>query len=353
MYIYPIIYLCILLSSWIDFAKKPNRIVYVYFIGIFLLFFAGFRGNAGIDSPNYIYYFNDRTDTIWDWRNLKHGYSEPGFYYLSVILKSVNNDINFYFLFISLISMIPLIRSLSALSLYPILGFIVYFARFFPARNMNQIRAALAIAIVMYALKYLIENKPRVYTLLTLLAMTFHLSAIIAIIFIFIYKIKISLKMAVFFLFLSAVVGVSAQAIVPILLRFRASNLAVLGLGYLTYGNIGMNNPVIYYQIFLCLLFFYFEKRLSSIQKGYYIIRNAYLFSTIILLLTANMGVIGGRLATLFATCEIFIVPALVFTIRPRIIGYVAMILLLSIIFYFNFDKMLLEYRGWEYKINW
>jgi len=72
-----------------------------------------------------------------------------------------------------------------------------------------------------------------------------------------------------------------------------------------------------------------------------------------ILLLTTNMGIIGGRLATLFATCEIFIVPALVFIIRPRIIGYVAMILLLSIIFYFNFDKMLLEYRGWEYKINW
>jgi hypothetical protein len=246
--------------------------------------------------------------------------------------------------------MLPLLKSLSILSVYPILGFIVYFARFFPARNMNQMRAALAIAIVMYAIKFLAEDKPRKYFLLTLLAIVFHLGALVALFFGFIYKIKVSFPLAIFLLLASAFVGLSAQAIVPILLGFMSSNLAVLGLVYLTYGNLGLNNPVIYYQVFLCLLFIYFEKRLAPIHKGYYIIRNAYLFSTMILLLTANMGVIGGRLATLFATCEIFIVPALVFTIRPRLVGYIAMIILLSIIFYLNFEKMLPEF--WEYKIN-
>ena len=353
MYVYPIIYFCLILISWIDFAKKSDRIAYIYLIGIFLLLFAGFRGSSGTDSLNYINFFNDSTDTIWNWRDLNRRYSEIGFYYLSVILKSVTYDINFYFLFISFISMLPLLKSLSALSIYPILGFIVYFARFFPLRNMNQIRAALAIAIVMYAIKFLAENKPKKYILLTLLAMTFHYSMIIALFFGFIYKLKISFRLAVFLLLASAVVGINAKAIVPILLAFRATSTVGLGLGYLTYENLGINNPVIYYQILLCLPFFYFEKRLSSIQKGYYIIRNAYLFSTMILLLTANMGVIGGRLATLFATCEIFIVPALVFTIRPRLVGYVAMVLLLSVIFYFNFDKMLTEYSLWEYRINW
>jgi len=348
MYIYPIIYCGIILTCWIDFAKKSNRIIYVYFIGIFLLFFAGIRGSAGVDSIVYIKLYNNSTDTIWDWKNLKRGYAEPGFYYLSVILKSISNDVNFYFLFISFVSMLPLLKALSKLSVYPILGFIVYFARFFPARNMNQIRAALAIAIIMYAIKFLAEDKPRKYFLLVLLAMIFHLSAIIALFFGFIYRIKISFPLAVFLLLISAAVGVSTQAIVPILLGFRSSSLAFLG--YLSYGNLGINNPVIYYQIFLCLFFVFFEKRLAPIQKGYYIIRNAYLFSTMILLLTANMGVIGGRLATLFATCEIFIVPALVFTIRPRIVGYIAMIFLLSIIFYLNFEKMLPEF--WEYKIN-
>ena len=351
MYIYPIIYLFIILSCWIDFARKSNRIVYVYFIGIFLLFFAGFRGYSGIDSANYINFFNKNTDTIWNWKNLQRQYAEPGFYYLSVLIKSIIDNFNFYFLFLSFISMLPLLKSLSALSLYPILGLIVYFARFFPARNMNQIRAALAIAIVMYAIKFLAEDKSKKYTLLTLLAMTFHFSAIVALFFRFIYKIKVSFPLTVVFLLVSAIIGINTQRIVPILLGARSSSFAFLS--YLTYENLGITNPVIYYQILLCLLFFYFEKRLSSIQKGYYIIRNAYLFSTMILLLTTNMGIIGGRLATLFATCEIFIVPALVFIIRPRIIGYVAMILLLSIIFYFNFDKMLLEYRGWEYKINW
>ena len=348
MYIYISIYIWLIFTSWMDFAKKPNRIVYLYFIGILLLFFAGLRGRSGGDTLNYINYFLYRTNTIWEWRNLKRGYAEFGFYYLSVLLKSISNNTNFYFLIISLISMIPLLKSLSNLCLYPILGFIVYFARaFFMLRNMAQIRAALAIAIVMYALKFLIEKKPMKYTLWVLLAMTFHYSMIIALLFRFIYKINISFKKAIILIFLSFCMSFYAGKIIQLFVGLFSLNYYFIE--YLKWGNLGLFNPVIFYQIFLCLIYFYFEKYLSSIQKGYYVIRNAYLLSTLILILTASMGVIGGRLATLFATCEIFIIPALVYKIRPKIIAYIIFIFLMSILFYLNVIRLFSEI--WEYKI--
>jgi hypothetical protein len=333
-----------------DFAKKPNRFIYLYFIGIILLLFAGLRGSSGGDSVNYIKFYLYNTDTIWEWKNLKRGYAEFGFYYLSVLLKSISNDINFYFLLISLISMIPLLKSLSNLCLYPILGFIVYFARFFMLRNMAQIRAALAIAIVMYALKFLTENKPKKYTLCVLLAMTFHYSMIIALFFRFIYKLRVSMKLAVIFLFLSFCVSFYAGKIIQLLVELLSLNYYFIE--YLDWRNLGIFNPVSFYQIFLCLLYFYFEKRLSSIQKGYYVIRNAYLFSTMILIMTSFMGIIGGRLATLFATCEIFIVPSLVYTIRPKIIGYIIFVALMIFIFYLNFNRFMLEQYTWVYKVT-
>jgi hypothetical protein len=302
-----------------------------------------------MDTNNYINFFRDNTDTLWDWKNLEKKYAEYGFYYLSVLLKTISNNVVFYFFIISCITIFPLLKSLGQFSIYPILGLIVYFARFFPVRNMNQIRGSLAIAIVIYAIRYLVQNKPRKYTILVLFAMMFHYSMAVALIFRFIYRIKISLKSTVVLLLVSIVLSIYIGKIFSSLFLNYYKVFAFLG--YIGYEDLGIFNPVIYFQILLCLLFFCFEKSLIKVQKGYYIIRNAYLFSTLILILTCNLGVIGGRLATVFATCEIFIVPALVSVVRPRIIGYIIMIVMITVIFYLNFNKMLLDSYAWAYKL--
>jgi hypothetical protein len=312
--------------------------MYLYCIGVFFIFFIGFRGKTGVDSGTYINSFNNRTGTILNWKEQENtAYKEQGFYYLSVLSKSIFDNVSFYFFIISCMTMVPLLKSIRSYCVYPILGFSVYFARFLFSRNMNQIRAALAIAMVIYALMYLIKNKPHKYIMIVLIAIFFHYSMIIALFFLLVYKIKLSFKICFLFLFLSAIIGIKVGDIVkPILLLTNIDKLLV----YIGTENLGITNPVIYYQSLMCLGFFYFEKKLSSIQPGYYILRNAYLFSTIILLLTCNLGEIGGRMATLFATCEIFIIPSLVYVIRPRIIGYIIMALILGALFYLNFNRM-------------
>lgn len=311
-----------------------------------MILFVGLRGESGIDSGTYIRFFNENTDTLWDWKGVERQYAEYGFYYLSVLIKSVFNNIDFYFLTISCLTLSVLILFLRDYSLFPIFGFCIYFIRFLLFRDMNQMRQALAIVILIYALKYLIRNDTWKYIKFALLAAMFHYSIIIVLPFIFFFKKTISFKKAFWILVFSGVMGyVIGFALRDALLSTGMQFI----LSYIDTDNLGMTNPMIYYQCIWCLLFFYFEQRLASIQNGYYVFRNAYLYSTVILLLTYNLGVIGGRLATIFATCEIVIIPALIYTIRPRLVGYLGLVITMSIFFYLNYLKMLEEADAWSY----
>ena len=82
-----------------DFTKN-NRIPFIYFL-LCIICFVGFRGSAGIDSPAYIDFWENNTDTFWNWEGVEKGYNEFGFYYLSVILKSIVANIDFYFFSVS------------------------------------------------------------------------------------------------------------------------------------------------------------------------------------------------------------------------------------------------------------
>lgn len=313
-----------------------------------MILFIGLRGETGADSYNYQYFFEQKTTTIWDWKLIERGYAESGFYYLSVILKSISNNINFYFICISILTLFFLIKSINRMSIYPMLSFSVYYARFLIFRDMNQIRAALAIAVVMYALRFLVKQDNKKYFWLILCATTLHYSACIALVFLWIYKVRVSTKGVLKIMFLSALIGGIGGTMLKSLLLSTGFGIF---LTYVDTNNLGIINPVILFQILFCFLFFYFEKVLRDKQYGYYVLRNAYLFSTVILLLTFNLGEIGGRLSTIFATCEIFIIPSIIYAIRPRIAGYFFIVAIIIFIFYLNYSKILLLPEVWRYNI--
>ena len=87
MIIYIIIYICLLLFSIADFSIVSQKKKVLYFIGLAMILFIGCRRESGADSINYINFFKYQTDTIQNWTNVEKGYSEYGFYYLSVLIK--------------------------------------------------------------------------------------------------------------------------------------------------------------------------------------------------------------------------------------------------------------------------
>lgn len=346
MYIYVFIYALLSLILFTDFCKKDQRNIILSTIAVCMVIFIGLRGESGTDSINYIDFFKNHTDTFWDWKNEEKGYAEHGFYILSIILKSIWNNINFYFISISAITMFFLSKSLKEFSLFPLLGFCTYYSRFLIIRDMNQIRQALAIVIIIYSFKYLLQDKKRIFLFFIIGATMMHYSSIIVVPFLFLYKYKLSLKQAITIIFVSLIMGIIGGFLLKVVLIKTGF---VIFLRYIDTENLGLINPVLIFQLILCIIFFYYEPILKKEQKGYYVIRNAYLYSTILLVLTCNMGEIGGRLATIFATCEIFIIPALSIIIKPRVCGYLLCWILTAFLFFMNFQKLLQEPEYWNY----
>lgn len=331
-----------------DLYSREYAFKFLLLISVLFILFIGLRGETGADSYTYISFFDNQTTTVWNWQVIERGYAEFGFYYLSVLLKSVSSNVNIYFTGISFLTFVFLILSIKRFGMYPLLGFCVYYARFLFFRDMNQIRAALAIVVVIYALSFLVKHEKKKYCCLVLCAASLHYSVFIALFFCFMYDNKFSIAGILKILITSALIGILSGVLLKKILISTGFGIFRT---YVDTNDLGLTNPVIVFQVTLCILFFFFEGKLCNKQYGYYVLRNAYLFSTVILLLASNLGVIGARLSTQFATCEIFIVPAIISIIRPRISGYFLVIALLLFVFYLNYSKMLLS-GFWIYNLN-
>lgn len=127
---------------------------------------------------------------------------EKGYQLLVMMIHGISDDYFFYFVVMSLISILPVLLILRkysvnyTLSIYIYITFGLYFAFY------NQVRQAIAMGICFLALRFLVEKRFIVYTLFILVAMQFHISAVMMLVFYFLChaKFRIELKMVGTFL---------------------------------------------------------------------------------------------------------------------------------------------------------
>jgi hypothetical protein len=346
MSIYLALYLIVIVLSLSDYFKKNVRQFVMFFILIGLVIFVAGRGGVGADGYNYIYSWN-ATATLSD-QSLKPSvplaYSEPVYYFFTVLLKSINADLFFYFAVLSVISLSFLFSSLKRYAIYPLLGLVVYMARYFALRDFNQIRAGAAIAIIMYATRFIAQRNGWKFLIAWLFALCFHNSMVIVLPFYWLSRLRLSQKqlyvvVAVAFL-IALVFNQAFKGVIDSVAQSLNILAAYTGSSDMADGS-GMLNPMIYFQLLFLLLFIWAEPRLRERQPYYYVIRNGYLYSTVILMVFSSLMVIGSRLSTVFATYDIFIIPALVsiFNRKSRLIVIVVLYVLLVLLFMYNLSR--------------
>lgn len=348
MLFYIIIFISLIILSTFEMSYDRRIKISVLFCVLFCVsLLVGLRGQAGADTLNYINFFNKSTSDLTDYDSSKKKYAEEGFYFISALIKSFTTNFSVYFIVISAITFLFYYKSIKYIALFPILSFTYYFVRFMPFREMNQIRGALAIAIIIFSLKFLVNGKVSKYILSCLIASFFHFSSLSAIPLCFIFKKRFSFRDVTFIVGFSLLGGVGCAVFLKNIL-LSTGNIVMLT--YVGDHDLGLQNPILYYQIAVCLLYTYFKPKLELSQRGYGVLKNAYLYSTVILCLTSGLGSIGGRLSTIFATCEIFIIPSFIKIFRYRPIGVVLIILAIVLIFLQNYNRMLLDSEIWTYK---
>lgn len=311
---------------------------------------AGMRGLSWSDTAVYMVSYNDFTPTLFDFSfsDKPLGYREKGFFYLAVFIKTLTDNYHVFFLVVASLSFIALYKDLKELSIFPLVGLCAYISRFLIGRHFIQIRAGLAYAILMISIKYILEKDWKRYFLIVFIAWLFHRSAIVAIPLYFVCNwMKVKKWHIIVGIAVSFLIGAFGQGFMHALVEDNASDLNI-GVRYTDAGGeknqlegLGLLNPMIYFQCFLLFAYTFLEKRLAPLHKYYYIIRTAYLYSTMILICFCTYKVLSARTSSMYATLEFAIIPSLIFMFnkKNRMFAFLATGIVLTGIFYLYYSR--------------
>lgn len=345
MYIIILFFLFYFVAISFDIKGGKNRDIVLAFSCLILAILAGTRGLNWPDTGVYVYSFLYNTPSLseFSFSDNPFGYDEKGFYLLQVIVKTITNNYTIFFLVVSFLSFYFLYKGFKQYSIYPLIGLCAYIARFLFGRHFMQIRAGLAYAILLLSVKYIYEKDWKRYFLIVFIAWLFHRSCILAIPLYFVCNwVKVKKWHVIAALAFSFIIGIWGQGFVHILVEDNASDLNV-GTRYTDAGGekiqlegLGMRNPMIYFQCIILLAYTFLEKRLAPLNKYYYILRNAYLYSAMILICFCSYKVLSARSSSMYATLEFAIIPSLIFLFnkKNRTFAFILTGIALSAIFY-------------------
>ena len=332
-----------LFSIGLTTSNAKNKNVYLIIACLVLTIGAGWRSSQWADTGVYVAGFLKHTNTIFDYSfsDKPFGYSEKGFYFLGVLIKSFTYNYHIYLAFIAGLSLFFLYKGLRRYSVFPLIGLCAYIARFFMARNLIQIRTGLAYLLIIWGVKYIQEKKIWKYLLLVWIASLLHTSAWIALPLYFLSNwVHINKKIVLLGLGIAFIIGGFIQGPISSFIIDNASDLNVTTYtqsGYITEAK-GLANPMIYFQCFLLLSYTFLERRIASRTKYYRVIRDGYFYSTLILISFCSFTALSGRTSTMFATLEFAIIPSLVylFNKRNRWLAFILLSVALIAITYMN-----------------
>jgi hypothetical protein len=337
MVVYFLIYFLLLFVA-IYYYDEPVKL-YLIPLGFFLVLFAGLRGEAvSSDYSTYAEYFDlvTHTNTISELT-----FVEPSFVIFSRLFFNVRGVIVVY----ALLSVIIKLKALEKLTPFIYYSIALWFSHFFLVLEMNQIRAGLAIGILMLGFPYVIEKKFAKYLLIVVAATLVHYSAVVFLPFYFINTKKIN---AVYFFLIPAsyLINALGYGLVEIISwvnvsviqdKIEAYNL-LYSLG--SYTKINVYNPVVILRIVVIYLFLFNWKLLEEKNAYFVVLLKAYVMAIVFMLLFASLPVFGLRTSDLFGMVEIILLPFLFYLFKEKYLVLLFLtifgLLIMSLDLYYN-----------------
>lgn len=295
----------ILLAIWAFSDLFISSFLWKILPSIFLILLVGLRSeNVGWDTIRYV---NDYKQILWGFDSIQN--FEFGFQSLEKVCAYFGFSVNAFFLTVSFFTICLLNVSYHSFTSLGSVAILYYYARFFLNRDMNQIRAALAAVIIMFSIKYLIQNQNIRFLLTIILAAQFHNASLIMLLVYPIFKLLFAIKKS------SGIIILSCVFIMSIGLSFVVAPVLnilfnILGTGsvYISYSGYisgsGLFNPVVFLQVIISYLFAYQYFNETDKTKLETALLATYLLSTCLLISLSQYAVLAGRLSTMLSTVE-------------------------------------------------
>ncbi len=307
-------------------------------IAIVLIIIAGLRP-IGMDKDS----LNYSAILSVDISNANFLDKEPAFWIINQINKFVftGNKQTFFLIFAVLGVSLKLI-AIRKYSLFPMLSILTYVSMYFVLHEMTQIRVGVASAIFLLAIKDIKDKKFGCYILKTLLAMMFHYSAIIMLVFYFIdtkrsnIRILFFLPIAGLLLATDRTLGLSAfSRMASLLPRFLGSKIEL----YISLLYEGEHSDInIFNSLNLSLLIIYYFCLLNhrKMKSEYDIIFIKILGIMLFVFFSCSfLPVLAFRISEFLGVVLIFLIPDMLSAIKEKDIATVGIVIWLVVYFVF------------------
>lgn len=278
--------------------RKPKWVIYLGYL--FLIFVSCFRFDVGWDYPNYF-------ETIWPTLNIESiSILEPGSQGIILLAYYLGSPV-YIFLIYALLTLLLIFISFAKFSKNLFISILIYIT-FFYLSSLSTIRQGLALAIIMYCIHYLFNLKYIKYIGGCIIAMMFHSSALVAILFLPLYILSnrktlfpIYIGTLISFLFLfKLVVSLIFPRYVSYILNldeYSGGNLVMIFMVILVttllyivykYGRV-IDYKLIIIPMIGCILPFVFGGHIGGRISSYFIVPICYIIPNILSYRSANL----------------------------------------------------------------
>lgn len=338
MFLYIIIYFAIFIVALTDTKPRllyQSRKALFCFMSIVFFMLSFLRWECGTDWYSYYNTFTNNY-SIEDFKNQSF---ELLFSYLNLVVKSISDDYTILLIVIASIIFPLKYSTLWKYSPYPFISLLLYYLMYLC--DIFFVRETIALAIVFYSIRYIIERKLLLFFLLVGIASQFHLSSIIFIFAYPVYYYPISRKSIAIFLLVSVLGIIMSHLILIYLGTYLGGNFAwkidyYLENGKETYGTgisvsetvlRGMINRIVFVAIYLIT---YLRNRNNNIVQG---LIKLYFFSISIFAITCPLSVALARVCRSYEQVSIILIGYYLFSVKNKKVT----VLLLSLYFFIRF----------------
>lgn len=287
---------------WLGYLYPDKNKLLQWFVFVIILAVAGLREYVGYDYASYVdWYTNGKRDD-----KIEFGYLQ-----IMNIFRYLNLSYHFLFFFFSFASCLFLFLGIKKYTDNQNFAFLIFLL--LPElflTSFSSIRQSFSVSVCFYAFYYLLNKKYIVYTLLMLLAISIHYSAIIAFLvflFIFRYSDKFNERNIIVLLFVSFLIS-KIDTIQFFYFLFEKTRYAY----YFSQERPPVNNyKIIILNLVALFVLFHFKKLKEKYPHHHYLLP-LYFFSVLLINLFSAFADMA-RLVLYFRVFEIIIIADLIF----------------------------------------
>lgn len=346
------IYLFVISIQWVFIFVTQGSITnrckknFLILACIELVVLAGIRGyGVGADTEIYLSaldYYSSLTKAEALFAKLVWPYDfEIGYFLLTKICAWLGTDKTVFLFLIAIITYVPIFTAMYKYSSDPYISILTYFAVGLFGYSLGIFRQMIAVSIVLCGIKFIENRKFWKYLLLVLFAMTFHKTALLALVLYFLYPIKWRTNAKLGFVGCIAAI-VAGRPIILLIIRLFPSYLSYVGSKY-DVTDTSYLMIVVWLALWVGCCFL--NKQQQQVTQVNKIAFDALSFALIVQVLGYHMGILGRVIGYLSIYC-IFLMPNVlnIFDKKSRVVANMILVVVLFVMIVMQLNAERIQY---------